>query len=1413
MFKKKIVCYLFIIVLAFSEMPQNMVKADMTTEKYGSTEPMLLFSNSVIDISGIIIDEWNDGKMYNVMLYIKNKSDKSINNWGLEFSLYGEIINIWNAHIMMVDNETYLIKNDVWNQDIASGDTVSFGLTVNGKSDKLPYYFSLITENNYVDERDYSVDFNIYSDWGTGYSAGITIKNIGSKVIEDWSLEFDFDRPIDDIWNGIIEEVNSIHYVINNASYNQNILPGNSVTIGFNGSFGNIDKYPCNYCLKDCEFNGEADVLHEYSESITIAKDLYRKNDLGYLFFDKDTTDLTGNIDVSKKIVRYEYTIKNHVSDVLKKDIFVAHNNSWTIERIPLVLGYNYVDVKAIAEDDTVYSDSCIIINYDKEKSEGLDVDIIMDTDGDGLSDYLEKMYGTDKNDTDTDDDGINDYFELTISGTNPAISDSDNDGIEDGMMDWDRDGISASDEINIIGTDPLCCDTDGDGLSDYDEWYLHKTLPLAKDTDCDGATDGWEIENGFNPLVFNEIFEVQDSICLSKTSYEVILQSKGGDVSSLEIEDVGYDSGLASIPGYIDDAISLKFDGCFERAKIVIEFDEELLKNNEFIPALYYIDEENKNIVEVKTEWDGKSNSVVVYLNHFSKYILLNKVAFDKAWENEFFKYTTVNIVFAIDSSASMGPEGYNNDPNNIRLLAAKEFVQKLSDGDQAAVLSFDEEILILAEFTDDKEELLKAIDMVGNSGNNTYINRALIESISLIRANINDSSNIIILLTDGKSGDVVGDYSNVCEENNIHIYTIGLGHSIDSGLLNRIATSSGGKYYFASEAEDIVNVYNEIENVVIANKIELLDKPENEDIDKITDTNNDGISDYYTKLLCDEFIKTEYGELVFPGLSYEDINNDLDGDYDNDGIKNGCKKGLVNGHFDGEITIRNVCDTNGNVKTVAVLHSNPVKKDSDDDGFNDYTEIFIHDSLYGKGTNPNIKDINRYYVDEVLDDSNYGASSYSNEYMLNELEEVALHTGSAAFNGRIEYINSYEESMCELFNILNEMRTGKVIKNINVWMKETLHGYKDDIKSAVSFLNNTFDAISITLNPYDYATDLIMAQENLLNCEGMIDDLLNAISEESEVTSEYLSNLDKLYEVSKKADSCRDEIEKLVSKYNDSLIDSNSFLGKPLNKLGQLTYKIPNGLRKTMKTIGVVSLVYSNVKDIASTIQFLEGIKCKESIYEEMEYIFDCVDSYSKSGDMKAAVNNMRAIIDSNRDSFWEEAMIVSSELSDFSFETLKFFLPKISKIGISVSLAYIIVDLVTGIEELNELSPQVIAIGDICHCVSKDISKRIKLDNEKFYVFDNNIDTIRRDVELLCQTRVVGENKYVSLCDARNILVELRDFFLYNATSADVYRLCAAGIYKIMSISSKYYFSIKLKYNGCNEDFYNYYIEEWS
>ena len=173
----------------------------------------------------------------------------------------------------------------------------------------------------------------------------------------------------------------------------------------------------------------------------------------------------------------------------------------------------------------------------------------------------------------------------------------------------------------------------------------------------------------------------------------------------------------------------------------------------------------------------------------------------------------------------------------------------------------------------------------------------------------------------------------------------------------------------------------------------------------------------------------------------------------------------------------------------------------------------------------------------------------------------------------------------------------------------------------------------------------------------------------------------------------------------------------------------------------------------------------------------------------------------------------MIVSSELSDLSYGALILFIPKIPKIGISISLAYIISDLLTGIVDLNDLSPQVIAIGDICHCVSKNIEDRIKLDNSQFYYFDETLDRIRDKVELLCQIRVVGENKYVSMSDARNVLVEIRDFFAYGATSEDVYRFCASAIYKILSLTSKCNFNIKLNYSEHNKNFYRYYVDNWS
>ncbi len=122
------------------------------------------------------------------------------------------------------------------------------------------------------------------------------------------------------------------------------------------------------------------------------------------------------------------------------------------------------------------------------------------DTDGDGMPDDFEILYGlnpnlddaaldldsdtltnlqeyrgadgspgtgdeTFPNDTDSDDDTVIDGTELT-NGTNPLNPDSDNDGLSDAV----ETNTSTFVDTNDTGTDPLDSDSDNDGASDGEE-------------------------------------------------------------------------------------------------------------------------------------------------------------------------------------------------------------------------------------------------------------------------------------------------------------------------------------------------------------------------------------------------------------------------------------------------------------------------------------------------------------------------------------------------------------------------------------------------------------------------------------------------------------------------------------------------------------------------------------------------------------------------------------------------------------------------------------------------------------------------------------------------------------------------------------------------------------------------------
>ena len=92
------------------------------------------------------------------------------------------------------------------------------------------------------------------------------------------------------------------------------------------------------------------------------------------------------------------------------------------------------------------------------------------DTDGDGLSDGLEKNIGTDPRQVDTDGDQLSDNEEFNVIYSDPTNQDSDSDGISDTL------------EVEFFKTNAIVADSDGDGYDDAKELFEMNRDPRIAD-------------------------------------------------------------------------------------------------------------------------------------------------------------------------------------------------------------------------------------------------------------------------------------------------------------------------------------------------------------------------------------------------------------------------------------------------------------------------------------------------------------------------------------------------------------------------------------------------------------------------------------------------------------------------------------------------------------------------------------------------------------------------------------------------------------------------------------------------------------------------------------------------------------------------------------------------------------------
>ena len=763
-----------------------------------------VFEDENFKISFTLSSNWDGG--YNANIKLENTGKYVIQNWYLKFDYNNSITNIWNAEIYSSEESKYVIKNVGWNQDIDPGSSVEFGISGNHSFMGFPENYELVCSSVEVVGDNYEIVYTVDSDWVDGFSSSISITNKSETALEEWVLEFDFDRTITEIWNGVIEEQRGNHYIVRNAKYNSSVASGESISIGIKGCDGSTSDEP------------EKFVLHSYGD----------------------------------------------------------------------------VDDRGI-------------------------IDLEQDTDSDGVKDYVEEYFKTDINKADTDGDGLSDYIELYSLVLDPLNIDTDENGISDADEDTDGDGLSNVCEISI-GTSIVLADTDGDGLTDEEEYKVYGTNPLFKDTDGDGASDLNEIKYGTNPLEYDDKFEVAYNVDEDDTvnvSVDIILS--GFQVDTLEIKKVDNEFLFPlNMPGYIGGAYDFYVDGNFDKAKINFEFDEKLFEDENFDPVIYYFDEKSQLLEEIDTYVVGNIASAEV--THFSKYILINRKVYQNSFEWQDVWNTNgfsgVEVVLIIDDSGSMT----FNDPSNNRLSVAQNLIDKLPDNSEIGIVKFaSDSDRLTSELITDREvakSYLSSRYFESSGGTNMYT--AINRSFSLFKSNDDNVLKMMIVLSDGDTWDA-NKHAEVVETANkegIRVFTVGLGSASSSyfkKFLDPLANNTAGVFYFAEDSSQLNDIYDDI----------------NKKIDIETDSDGDGITDYY-----------EENMIMFNGKKIVlDKNNP---DSDGDGIPDGEEVAELNYHYNSDKT---------QVIVTGKLLSNPLEEDTDGDGISDEEEMII-------GTDPKNQD-----------------------------------------------------------------------------------------------------------------------------------------------------------------------------------------------------------------------------------------------------------------------------------------------------------------------------------------------------------------------------------------------------------------------------------------------------------------------
>jgi cellulase/cellobiase CelA1 len=199
-----------------------------------------------------VLNDWGAG--FQAEIELQNTGSEAIVGWTLGFDLGRPITSLWNGVYLGETGGVHSVQDAGWNANLAPGGSVVIGFTggaggplvpptsytVNGQpSGGTPPAPSIL----------YGIDFRVVNDWGSGFQAEIEITNLGADPIGGWTLDFTLPRSITSLWNGRLVGSDGLSHTVQNETWNAQILPGESVVVGFNGATGGLTEGASGFLL------------------------------------------------------------------------------------------------------------------------------------------------------------------------------------------------------------------------------------------------------------------------------------------------------------------------------------------------------------------------------------------------------------------------------------------------------------------------------------------------------------------------------------------------------------------------------------------------------------------------------------------------------------------------------------------------------------------------------------------------------------------------------------------------------------------------------------------------------------------------------------------------------------------------------------------------------------------------------------------------------------------------------------------------------------------------------------------------------------------------------------------------------------------------------------------------------------